>query len=103
MASHSSDDATWPGEVSAIGKLDWRGRPEDFDRLCAFIIRMFAERDGVSRDRLFSTLSEEDFRKHVRHSAERFTDKFQSLAMFVYLRMRLLVLPEAGRQKDKPK
>ncbi len=103
MTPHSSDDPSWPGEALAIDKLEWGSRPEDFDRLCAFIIRVFAERDGVSRDRLFSALSEEEFRKHVRRSAERYTDKFRSLTMFVYLRMKLLILPEAGSRKKKTK
>lgn len=101
MPPDSPTNSTWPEEISAIEKLDWRNRPEEFDRLCAFIIRVFAERDGVSRDRLFSALSEEEFRRHVRHSAERFTDKFRSLFMFVYLRMKLLVLPDAVREKKR--
>ena len=59
----------------------------------------FAERDGVTRERLFSVLPEEEFRRQLRVCAERFTERFQSLVIFVYLRMKQLVLPEAVRQK----
>jgi hypothetical protein len=94
-----TDKIAWTDDMRAIELLDWETRPEDFDRLCEFIIAKFAERDGVTRERLFSVLPEEEFRRQLRVCAERFTERFQSLVIFVYLRMKQLVLPEAVRQK----
>jgi len=89
----------FPDEIRSIELLDWETRPQDFDRLCEFIIGLFAERDHVSRERLFSILSEEDFRRELRRCAESFKESSRSLVMYVYMRMKLLVLPEAVRQK----
>jgi hypothetical protein len=88
-----------PEPFRTIELLDWETRPEDFDRLCEFIIGLFAERDHVARERLFKILPEEDFRRELRQCAESFTERSRSLVMYVYLRMKLLVLPEAVRQK----
>ena len=89
----------WTEDTRAIELLDWETRPEDFDRLCEFIIGQFAERDGVTRERLFSILPEEELLRQIRICAERFTERFQSLVIFIYLRMKQLVLPEAARRK----
>ena len=88
----------FPDEIRAIELLDWETCPEDFDRLCEFIIGLFAQRDHVSRERLFSILKEEDFRRELRGCAESFSDRSRSLVMYVYLRMKLLVLPQAVRR-----
>jgi hypothetical protein len=82
-----------------IELLDWETRPEDFDRLCEFIIDLFAQRDHVSRERVFGVLREQDFRRELRRCAESFSERSRSLVMYVYLRMKFLVLPEAVRQK----
>ena len=94
-----SDKFAWTQEQRAIELLDWETRPEDFDRLCEHVIATLVERDGVSRQRLFSIVTEEEFRSQVRLSAQRFTEKFQSLSLYVYMRMKFLVLPSAGRVK----
>ena len=91
----------FPEPYRSIELLDWETRPEDFDRLCEFIIGLFAERDHVSRERLFSILAEQDFRRELRRCAESFSERSRSLVMYVYLRMKLLVLPEAVRQKER--
>src|SRR5688572_11904952 len=65
----------FPDEIRAIELLDWETRPEDFDRLCEFIIGMFGERDHVSRERLFSILREEEFRRELRCCAESFSER----------------------------
>src|SRR6266511_1504162 len=93
-----TDKIAWTDDIRTIELLDWETRPEDFDRLCEFIIGQFAERDGVTRERLFAVLPEPEFRHQVRVCAERFTEKFLSLVIFVYLRMKQLVLPEAPGQ-----
>ena len=89
----------FPEPFRSIELLDWETRPEDFERLCEFIIDLFAERDHVSRERLLSVLGEAGFRRELRRCAESFTERSQSLVMYVYLRMKLLVLPGAVRQK----
>lgn len=99
MSSARQLHMSFPDEVRAIELLDWETRPEDFDRLCEFVIALFAERDHISRDRLFRALDEESFRRELRHCAESFTERSRSLVIYVYLRMKLLVLPEAARQK----
>jgi hypothetical protein len=101
MSSTRKLQIEWPEPYRTIELLDWETRPEDFDRLCEFIIGLFKERDHVSRDRLFSILSEQDFRRELRRCAESFTERSRSLVMYVYLRMKLLVLPEAVRQKER--
>jgi hypothetical protein len=88
----------FPEPFRTIELLDWETRPEDFDRLCEFIIGLFGERDQVSREQLFSLLKEEDFRRELRGCAESFSDRYRSLIMYVYLRMKLLVLPQAVRR-----
>ena len=93
-----TEKIAWTDDMRAIELLDWETRPEDFDRLCEFIIGKFAERDGVSRERLFSILPEDEFRRQIRVCAERFTERFHSLVIFVYLRMKQLVLPQAARR-----
>ena len=52
-----TEKITWPEDSRAIELLDWETSPEAFDRLCEFIIRQFAVRDGVPRERLFSVLA----------------------------------------------
>jgi hypothetical protein len=89
----------FPDGIRAIELLDWETRPEDFERLCEFIIGLFGERDHISRERLFTILTEEDFRQELRRCAESFTERSRSLVMYVYLRMKLLVLPEAARER----
>lgn len=90
-----------PEPYRTIELLDWETRPEDFDRLCEFIIDLFAQRDHVSRERLFSILGEEDFRRELRRCAEAFPERSVSLVLYVYFRMNCLVLPEAQRQKSE--
>jgi hypothetical protein len=93
------DKMAWPDDIRAIELLNWESRPEEFNRLCDFIIEKFAERDGISRDRLFSFVPEDEFRRQVRASAELFTERQRSLVMFIYMRMKFLVMPSAGRQE----
>jgi hypothetical protein len=94
-----TDKIAWTDDLRTIELLDWETRPEDFDRLCEFIIATFAERDGATREQLFSILPEEEFRAEIRVCAELFTERFQSLVGFIHLRMNQLVLPEAARRK----
>jgi hypothetical protein len=99
-----TDRLSWPEDILAVELLDWETQPEDFNRLCRFIIESFAERDHLTRERLFSIVPEEEFRQQVRicaaASAEREgTDRPWSLVAYVYLRMKLLVLPRAARHK----
>jgi hypothetical protein len=96
-----TDKIAWTDNLRSIELLDWETRPEDFDRLCEFIITKFSERDGMTREQLFNILPENEFRKQLRICAERFTEKFQSLTIYVYQRMKHLVLPAAARQKNK--
>jgi len=96
-----TDKIAWTDEIRAIELLEWETRPEDFDRLCEFIIGQFAKRDGATRERLFSVLPEPKFRREVRISAERFTEKFQSLAIFVYLRMKHACIAGGGTAEER--
>jgi hypothetical protein len=89
----------FPEPWRSIELLDWETRPEDFDRLCEFIIGLFAERDHFSREQLFSILGEQDFRRELRRCAESFSERHKSLVMYVYFRMKFLVLPRAVREK----
>lgn len=88
----------WTDDLRAIELLDWETRPEDFDRLCEFIIQQFAERDGIGREQIFGILPEPEFRRELRICAEHFTERSLSLVSYVHLRMSLLVLPEAAKK-----
>jgi hypothetical protein len=70
-----TDKIAWTDDLRTIELLDWETRPEDFDRLCEFIIQQFAERDGISREQLFSILPEPEFRRELRLCAEHFTER----------------------------
>ena len=94
-----TDRIAWTDDLRSIELLDWEKRPEDFDLLCEFIITKFSERDGMTREQLFRILPENEFRRQLRICAERFTEKFLSLGIYVYQRMKHLVLPAAARQK----
>lgn len=94
-----SDKFAWTEKLRAIELLDWETRPEDFDQLCVFILQLFAERDAVSRDRLFRILPEAEFRRQLRVCAESFKERHVSLAWSTYLRMKPFVVPKAARRK----
>lgn len=89
----------FPAEIRAIELLDWETRPEDFDRLCEFIVELFWERDRYSRDTLFRVLNEKDFRREIRLCAESFPEQSWSLVAHVYFRMKFAVLPNAVRRE----
>lgn len=97
-----SDTFYWSDEIRAVELLDWETRPEDFDRLCEFIVTSFAEREGLSRDRLFKILLEEEFRTQLHYCAEAFTEQSTSLVVYVYMRMKHLVVGQPGdRERGK--
>lgn len=91
----------FPEPFRTVELLDWKSRPEDFERLCEFILDLFAERDQVSREQLFSILQETHFRREIRNSAESCAGRSRSLVICIYLRMKLLVLPEALRHEGE--
>ena len=85
-------------DIAALDALDWEKRPADFGRFCDFTLRLFAERDGLTRQRLFAALPEEAFRRELRACVEGRTERGWRLAAYGYLRMKLLVLPRAVRK-----
>lgn len=94
-----SERIEWSEETRAIELLDWETRPEDFEKLCARIIRAFQERDGLTPEALFELIPEREFRRQVRLSAEQFTERHISLLIYVHLRLKFLVIPEFQRQQ----
>jgi hypothetical protein len=94
-----SDRIAWTDEDRAIELLDWETRPEHFDQLCARILEAFRERDGLTPEALFERIPEVEFRKQVRFSAERFTERHYSILIFVYMRLKYWAIPELRRQR----
>ena len=86
-------------DIAEAKSLDWKARPQDFDKLCEFVITLLSERDGVTRERLFALLPEPDFRREVRHSLERRKEQGFSLAAYAYTRVKFIVLPDATRKR----
>jgi len=86
-------------EWEEIERSDWRNDPDDFNRLCDCIADLFLERDKLTREKLFRLISEESFRSNIRQCAEKST-RPDALIIYVYLRMKFLVLPVAMREKS---
>ena len=93
---------SWPQEARAAELLDWETHAEDFDRLCEYVIKLLVVRCGVTREELFAVLPESKFRQEVRTAAEMFEERFFSLPMFIYMRLKFVVLPERARQQRPP-
>ena len=91
----------WSPELIEIDQLDRQSSTADFDRLCRFVAELILSRLSISQAQLFEIMSEDDFRSHVRASAERFEDRFACLPMFIYLRFRFLILPRYRRQMER--
>ena len=90
----------WTDELRAVELLDWETKPEDFDRLCEHIIGLLCER-GWTREGLFALISEDQVRREIRATAQRFQERFVSLPMFVFMWFHTSRLPEVSRQKKE--
>ena len=88
-------------DIAEADSLDWKAQPKDFDRLCDFVISLFSERDGVTRERLFAVLPEPEFRREVRASAERRQDRGSLLGAYAYIRIKFIALSDALRRKQQ--
>ena len=91
----------WTDDLRAIELLDWETRPEDFDRLYEHVIGLLVTRTHKTRKQLLSVMSEEELRREVRATAERFEERFMSLPMFIYMWLRFQALPRAAREKKE--
>ena len=87
----------WTDESQAFELLDWETRPDHFDQLCEHTLQLLVLRCRITRERVFETLPEAQFRQEVRAAAEMFEERFFSLPMFVYMRLKFVVLPERER------
>ncbi len=94
-----TDRIAWSDEARANELLDWETNAEDFDRLCEVITDTFAERDGMTTEQLYSLLPEEEFRRRLRKEAEEFHERTPSLILFLYFRMKGVVIC-ARRSKE---
>jgi hypothetical protein len=90
----------WTEEQRAMELLDWEIKPEDFDRLCEHIIGLLCTR-GWTREKLFALLPEDQLRRELRATAERFQERHVSLPMFILLRFHTSRLPELARQRKQ--
>lgn len=86
-------------DIAEADSLDWKARPQDFDRFCDLVMALFAERDGLTRERLFALLPESDFRRSVRESLEKRGERGFLLAAYAYTRMKFISLPDAIRPR----
>jgi hypothetical protein len=85
----------WPERV---GRLDWKNSEKDFLELCDAVIGLLRRRDGLSSEKLFKILPEEDFQREVRMAAQRAEAKKMSVIYtvgYIYVHMKFCVLPEA--------
>ena len=91
----------WTDELRAIELLDWETKPEDFDRLYEHVIGLLLTRTHKTREQLLRLMSEDELRREVRTTAERFEERFMSISMFIYMWLRFQALPQAVRQKKE--
>lgn len=89
----------WKEEDRAIELLDWETKPEDFERLCQYVIGLLCDRGHWTRKRLFALIPEEQLRREVRATAETFQERFVSLPMFIYMWLHTGRIPQISRQK----
>jgi hypothetical protein len=89
----------WTDESRVIELLDWETKSEDFDRLYEHVIGLVLTRTHRTREQLFAVMSDEELRREVRSAAERFEERFMSLPMFIYMRLRFQALPRAAKQR----
>ena len=93
------EDANITNEWHDIESLNWETKPEDFARLCEFIIGLLIERDRTGRNELFAlTGGEQQFRAELRGLAESFKERHEAnepseqsplrLVTYVYFTMR---------------
>ena len=80
-------------DIRDFDNTDWRNSPSEFIQLCDFILEMLSKRDGITPRKLFNVLSETGFREQIRACAEGFRPSSRCLAAYIYLKMKLLVLP----------
>jgi hypothetical protein len=89
----------WTDDDRAMELLDWETKPEDFDRLCQHVIGLLCSRGKWTREKLFALIPEEQLRREIRATAERFQERFVSVPMFIYILLRTRRLPQIARQK----
>jgi hypothetical protein len=88
----------WTDKDRVIELLDWATNPEDFDRLCQHVIGLLHDRGHWTRAKLFALITEEQLRREIRATAERFHERFVSLPMFIYVWLHTARLPQISRQ-----
>jgi hypothetical protein len=90
--------------LERVGRLDWKNSEKDFLELCHAVIGLMGRRDGLSSEKLFENLPEGDFRHEVRIAAERAeASKIPVVYIvgYIYLRMKIIILPRALNRRRK--
>jgi hypothetical protein len=95
-----SDKMAWTDETRAFELLDWETKPEDFDRLCDRVIGFLRSRGHWTTERLFVLVPEEQLRREIRATAERFEERFISLPMFIYMWLNTSRLPQLSQEQQ---
>jgi hypothetical protein len=90
----------WTEEQQAMELLDWETKPEDFDRLCQHVIELLCDK-GWTREKLFALIPEEQLRREIRATAERFQERYVSLPKFIYIWFHTSRLPKLVRQRKQ--
>jgi len=96
-----SNKMAWTDEDRAIELLDWETKSEDFDRLCQHLVGLLCSRGHWTQEKLFALMPEEQLRREIRATAERFEDRFISLPMFIYMWLHTGRLPQLSQQKKE--
>jgi hypothetical protein len=92
--------------LEQLRRLDWKNSEKDFLELCDGVIGLLGRRDGLSSEKLFKILPEQDFRHEVRIAADRAEGRKIPLAYivgYIYLRMKIIILPGALKRRRKIK
>ena len=86
-------------DIAEAKSLDWKANPEHFDKFCEFVITLFSERDGLTREGLFSLLPEPEFRRAVQKAMDRRDYHGMLTAGYAYMHIRFGALADAVRRR----
>jgi hypothetical protein len=90
--------------LERVGRLDWKNSEKDFLEVCDAVVGLLARRDGLSSEKLFKILPEQDFRHEVRIAAERAEARkipVVYIVGYIYVHMKFRILPRALKRRRK--
>lgn len=80
-------------EWKAIDKSDWRNTERDVDRLCEIAIKLFENRDGITREALLRRIDKDEFHNEVSRCMSLAPAKTRSIVLYTYFKLKYLIIP----------